>query len=135
MRVEVIPGTETPPGPVEEVLARLVGVDVPPVVVGVVLGPVRVDQALHIHHGVRQRVVHLLPEDHPAPHGVGEGGHGRDEVGVLLLDVGADPAGGYWGLVYHHTPTHHTLGPKQTKGGVHKGASHLLPAGEVSELA
>ena len=128
-------GTQTSPGPVEEVLARRVGVDVPPVVVGVALRPVSVDQALQVDHRVGQGIVHLLPEDDPAAHGVGEGGDGRDETGVLLLDVGADPPGWDGRLVDDHTAAHHTLRAKQTERRVDECSGHLLPPGEVTELA
>ena len=135
MRVEVGPGTETSPGPVEEVLAGRVRVNVPPVVVGVVLGPVSVHQALHVDHRVGQGVVHLLPEDDAAAHGVGEGGHGRDEAGdVDLLYVGADPAGGDGRLVNDHTTAQHALRAKQAEGGVHECPRHLLSPAQVSEL-
>ena len=132
--IEVGPGAEAPPGPVEVVLAGDVIVHVPPVVPREVLSPVCVDQALDIDHGVRLVIIQLLAEDDPTPDGVSEGHHGGHHVRTLELDVGADPATGHGAVVDHHAAAQDTVGAPQVQGGVNKLALDPLPALEVAKL-
>ena len=49
--------------------------NMPPVTVGHVLGPIGVNKTLHVDHGVCQGVVQLLSEDNFASNRVCEGGY------------------------------------------------------------
>ena len=73
--IKVWPSAQTSAGPVKIIFARNVVVNMPPVTVGHVLGPIGVNKTLHVDHGVCQGVVQLLSEDNFASNRVCEGGY------------------------------------------------------------
>ena len=133
--IEVRSSAETSSSPVEVIFARNIRVNMPSVIRGKVLGAVRVHEALHVDHGVGQGVVHLLPEDDPPTHRVGEGGHRCQHGRVRQVDVGANPSRGDRRMVDDDAAAEDTSWSKETKWRVHELSLDTLSTCEVSKLS
>ncbi len=141
IRIEMLSGTETPAGPVEEILAGHILVHMPLVSVCRVPTSVAVQQALHIHRRVRQRWALILPEENAARHRVDKGHNRGERVRALQLDVGADPAQRDRRLVDDNAATEDAARPKEHQRRIDPAPLHLelvvqlaVFAAEVADL-